>query len=173
MVSLYIASSLDGYIATATDGLEWLPKPNPNQDFGYKEFLSHHDFLVMGASTYLIINDFGPWEYNDKITYVLTTNPPNVDYGGKILFVDVETLEGILNSKKDKNIWLVGGGKLNQLFLEKDWIDSIILTIIPIELGEGKPLFSKTSAEEALDRFEQVFIQDFQDGIQQITYKRK
>lgn len=147
---LYIASSLDGYIAREDGSVDWLEQfPNPDEnDYGYTAFLAGCDTLVMGAGTYTTVLSFGiEWPYADKDVYVLSSRT-----GLEITTPRtqrVPDMESWIRTKnelagKDGNCWLLGGGKLVRSFLEYRAIDRILLTQFPILLGAGIPLFPAT-----------------------------
>ena len=144
---VYIATSIDGYIATSEGGVEWLhEQPNPvNSDYGYSEFISNIDALVMGRHSFEKVRTFGEWPYEKKV-FVLSSTLADIppDLVGKIEFVS-----GALN-KVLNNIYLQGfnnlyidGGVVVQSFFAADLIDELTVTRIPILLGGGIPLFGE------------------------------
>ena len=142
---VYIATSLDGFIATADGGLDWLEKiPNPDgSDFGYADFMSGIDALVMGRNTYEKVLSFGVWSY-DKPVFVLSNTLDRVseEMTGKAEVVKGEPREVVadLNSRGYRNLY-IDGGKVIQSFLKADRIDEMIITRLPVLLGDGVPLF--------------------------------
>ena len=144
---IYIASSLDGFIATKDGGLDWLNEiPNPDQsDYGYAEFNSGIDAIVMGRNTFEKVLTFDFWPY-DKPVFVLSNSLDSVpdDISGKAEIVKGDLRKLIDNLKKRglRNLY-VDGGRGIQSFLEEDLIDEMIITRVPILLGEGIPLFGK------------------------------
>ncbi|WP_224491080.1 dihydrofolate reductase family protein [Robertkochia flava] len=146
-VILYIATSLDGYIADKEHRVEWLEKlENPDSnDYGYKNFLSDIDTLIMGRKTYEVIKGFGTeWPYQHCRTLVVSRHPelaidtPNTEVFSGDLFEEVERIKNVWS---DKHIWLLGGGITTRSFLEHQCIDEIMLFTAPIVLGEGIRLF--------------------------------
>lgn len=144
---VYIATSLDGFIATNTGGLEWLEEvPNPEgSDFGYADFMADIDAIVMGRKTFEKILTFDSWPY-DKPVYILSRSKVNVP---KKLMSKVKTVRGnpkeLVNQLRDmghQNLYIDGGITI-QGFLEEDLIDEMIIARIPILLGNGIPLFGK------------------------------
>lgn len=136
-IILYIASSLDGYIARENGDVDWLPI---NTDSGYDNFYKSIDTVIMGKKTYDQILTFGDYPYKGKKSYVFTRNDSlskdeNVEFAS-----NVEEFSRNLVSSKG-NIWLVGGSELFSAFLEHKLVDEIILSIIPTVLGKGIPLF--------------------------------
>lgn len=146
-VVLFIAMSLDGYIATEDESLEWLFNVEGEGDNGYSEFYETVDTLIMGRKTYdwLINQDVGDFPDKQKACYVFTTS--NIPDTEVIQFVNPDIKAFILQLKKQagKNIWVVGGGELVTSFLEEGLIDEIIVTVAPVLLGRGIALFREGS----------------------------
>lgn len=144
---VYIATSLDGFIATCEGGLDWLSEiPNTEQSyFGYAEFISGIDAILMGRNTFQKVLTFGAWPY-DKPVFVLGNTlvsvPENVADKTEIVNGEVRMLVDQLNKRGYHNLY-VDGGSVIQSFLEEDLIDEMIITRVPILLGDGIPLFGK------------------------------
>jgi len=141
-LKLYIATSLDGYIAGPKGELDWLPTGG-DLDYGYTQFYESVDTTLMGNSTYPVTLTVPEFPYPDKTNYVFTRSipPPDTSY---VQFISGDIASFVLSLKKKpgKDIWLVGGGQVNTVMLNEDLIDSMILTIFPLVLGEGIPLFA-------------------------------
>jgi dihydrofolate reductase len=144
---LYIAQSLDGYIARKNGSLDWL------HDFDdvstaqrYEDFIVSVGVIIMGYSTYRkLIEELATdqWPYYDKQVYVFSHHKHDNPFG--VVFVNDSLNEFILNLKitvKD-TIWLVGGSEIIQQCMQDYLIDRYIITLIPTLLGEGIPLFKK------------------------------
>jgi len=147
-VKLFIASSLDRYIAKEDGTVDWLPE---NVDSGYDQFYSSIDTILMGKKTYEQILTFGKYPYKDKSSYVFTRNPnqkkdENVEFSS-----DVEEFTKKLISSSGKDIWLVGGGEIISTFLNLKFVDELILSVIPVVLGKGIPLFQNIKEEIKLE----------------------
>ncbi|MGY5852094.1 MAG: dihydrofolate reductase family protein [Candidatus Thorarchaeota archaeon] len=146
---VYIATSLDGYIAAIDGGLDWLNEiPNPEKsDFGFTEFMGGIDAIVMGRKTFEQVLSFGVWPY-DKPVYVLSRSRTEVpkEMEDKVEFVNASSkmLTKHLNELGHQNLYIDGGVTI-QSFLDDDLIDEMIITRIPILLGDGIPLFGKLS----------------------------
>lgn len=148
---VYIAQSLDGFIAKKDGDITWLEEfPNPDgSDFGFSDFMKKIDALLMGRNTYEKVLTFGFWPY-EKPVYVISNTikvvPENLE--GKVFIVRGEILE-ILESLENKGLKsiYVDGGKLIQSFLSEDLIDTMIITTMPVILGEGLPLFGSVGRE--------------------------
>lgn len=142
-VILYIARSEDGFIADKDGRVDWLPQPSDERDeVGYHALLNQISSIVMGRRSYQQIVGFGPWAWNDKMTYVFSSQaiPP---LNNRICFTNenVETIIAQLKSKDSQNdIWLLGGAELIKSFDKKQLINQMVITIIPMKLDEGIPL---------------------------------
>jgi len=147
-IILYIASSLDGYIARENGDVDWLPE---NTTSGYDEFYKTIDTVVMGKKTYEQVLTFGAYHYNDKKSYVFTRNNEQTKDQNTEFVSDIDKFvkENISNS--GKNIWLVGGAEIISYFLNRGFVDEIILSIIPVVLGKGITLFKNTQNEVKLE----------------------
>jgi len=171
---VYIATSLDGYIAGKNDSLDWLPSPDSklNLELGFEAFMDKVDVLVMGKNTFEMVRSFGiPWPYT-KPVFIVSTSITEIPQGyeDKIKLVrgnPKDILEEV-HSFGYKNLYIDGGVTV-QNFLKEDLIDELIITTIPVLLGDGKSLFSKL--ENRLD-FECVSA-SVDKGIVQTHYKRK
>lgn len=148
--SVFIASSLDGYIADDNGGLDWLHSiPNPdNIDMGYGQFISQIDALVMGRVSFETVCSFDiDWPYQKPVfvlSNTLTQIPEKLKE--KVFLVNgrlTEILEQI--HKQGFHRLYIDGGKTIQSFLKEDLIDDMVITIIPILLGGGSLLFSELS----------------------------
>lgn len=151
-IILYIATSIDGYIATPDGGVEWLDEiPNPNKtDHGYNALLDSIDTVLMGGRTYHEIIGFGvEWPYKNKITYVVSRRNSNVTPNEDVYFITEDIVSKIseLKNETGKDIWLVGGGELTTILLNANLIDEMQLCIAPIILGQGIPLFPNKPKE--------------------------
>ncbi len=142
---VYIATSLDGFIATSNGGLDWLEKlPNPeHSDYGYAEFIDSVDAVVMGRNTFEKVLTFGQWIYT-KPVFVLSNSvkhlPQHIFCKAEIVAGEIQELITQLHQKGYKNLY-IDGGRVIQSFLQEDLIDEIIITRVPIILGKGIPLF--------------------------------
>ena len=172
-VSVYIATSLDGYIATPSGGLDWLDNfPNPtNSDYGFLEFIDGIDAIVMGRHTYEIVLNFEPWPYDKKV-FVLSNTlqevPPALVDKVEIVQGDLKAIIKKLATQAYKNLY-IDGGKTIQSFLKKNLIDELIISKIPVILGEGIPLFSQ---QKQIINFEHCSTEVFEGGLVKSHYKK-
>ncbi len=152
-VIVYIATSLDGYIATEDDSLDWLFKVEGEGDNGYSEFYDTIDTIVLGRRTYdWIMNvEKENFPYKNKTCYVFTKS--RYEPNNSVEFVDgdivrfINTLKGV----EGRNIWIVGGGDLLSYFLKENLVDEFIINIAPTIIGTGIPLFNKQDIEIELE----------------------
>jgi dihydrofolate reductase len=140
-VVLYIAHSIDGYIADAQGRIDWL-KPYDAYDFGYDGFYRGIDALIMGRKTYQQCRTFPEWPYAGKPTFVMTKGRP-VDGDGLAVFDDRTPAEIMLDLEHAgrRRIWLVGGGGPVRAFLDARLLDRLVLFQIPEILGSAAPLW--------------------------------
>jgi len=170
-VIVFIATSLDGYIATEEDTLDWLFKVEGEGDNGYSEFYETVDTIIFGRRTYdwLMEHEKDNFPYKDNKCYVFTKSKqePNND----VEFVDgsINELIDELKGTEGKNIWVVGGGGLIASFVKENLVDEFIITIAPTIIGKGIPLFSKQKLEIELDLIDSRRFNQFV----QLHYKKK
>ncbi|GEM01484.1 Dihydrofolate reductase [Halolactibacillus halophilus] len=147
-VVLFIASSLDGYIATEEESLDWLMRVEGEGDNGFSEFYDTIDTVLMGKKTYdwVMRQDLEVFPYKGNATFVFTRSAVKDTDDVSFVNKDIESFLHYLKNIDGKNIWLVGGGDLVQSFLQAALIDEIIMIVAPTLLGEGIPLFKKQKA---------------------------
>ena len=170
-VILYIATSLDGYIAKPNDDLSFLSiVEQEGQDYGYADFVKTVDAVIIGRKTYdkVISMGFG-FPHADKDAYIITRTPrPNVGsvkfYTGKL-----KTLIDRLKSENGKNIFCDGGAEIVNELLKDNLIDEFIISVIPILVGNGIKLFKDGRPEQKL---ELISAKHFDKGLTQLHYKR-
>ncbi|MDF1673414.1 MAG: dihydrofolate reductase family protein [Vicingaceae bacterium] len=145
---VFIATSIDGFIADKNGGTDWLHSiPNPDKtDMGYEKFMSQIDALIMGRNTFETVCEFDiEWPYQ-KPVFVLSNNLPEIPikYNDKAEIVNGKLTDIIkeINEKGYSNLY-IDGGKTIQGFLKEDLIDEMTITTIPYLLGGGIPLFTE------------------------------
>lgn len=144
--SIFIATSIDGYIADKKGGLDWLHSiPNPeNRDMGFVAFMDRVDALVMGRTTFETVIGFDvPWPYT-KPVYVLSNRMKEIpaSHEGKAFLVNGELTDVLatIHGRGHYRLYIDGGSTIRG-FLKQDLIDEMVLSTIPILLGGGAPLF--------------------------------
>ena len=146
-IKLYIATTIDGYIARSNGDFDWLTDYpiTSESDYGYNEFYNSIGTVIMGANTYhSILSMDVEWAYKDKDCYVITRNENIRNPHIKLITDDVIESIKSLKGKSNKDIWLVGGGQIVSLLLTHNLLDEIIITTVPILLGSGIPLFPQS-----------------------------
>jgi dihydrofolate reductase len=171
----YIATSLDGYISDNDGGLDWLHSiPNPDKlDFGYGDLMNRIDAIVMGRKTFEVVCGFDvPWPYS-KPVFVLSNSLSSVpeEYEGKAELVSGSLADVLatLHGKGHQDLYIDGGTTI-QSFLKEDLIDEMIITVLPILLGGGSPLFGELSQPM---RFEHVKTEVMLNAMPQSHYRRR
>ena len=152
---LYIAMSLDGYIADEFGRVEWLEGQDPadENEGTYPEFIQTVDTVIMGWKTYhQIVTELSPdeWVYSNLTTYVITHHEKEPDE--KIRFVQDSPASLIRNlkSSEGRDIWICGGANIVQQLMEENLIDRYHITVIPTLLGAGIRLFENGRSERKL-----------------------
>ena len=136
-VILYIATSVDGFIADKTGSVDWLSSfTDPEDQCGYKALLERVSTIIMGSRSYEQIVGFGEWAWKDKQTYIFTSKI-KTDVDSYITFVQESPKVFMNKLKSTKDIWLLGGAELAKSFAKEKLIDECIITIVPVTLGEG------------------------------------
>lgn len=147
-IVLYIAASLDGYIATQEDSLEWLFNVPGEGDNGFSEFYETVDTVIMGNRTLeWVIEHDGQVPYKDKKCYAYSSK--KVGSIGHIEYTDRNIKELLLELKgmEGKNIWIVGGSQIIDMVRRQKLIDEYVICIAPVVLGGGIPLFCEGEIE--------------------------
>ena len=173
-LSLFIATSLDGYIAQPNDDLGFLKLvEKEGEDYGYAEFTANIDTIILGRKTYdYVLKEIGSSHYDNgqRDVYVITkTERPSV---GRTIFYsgNLTDLVQRLKSENGKNIYCDGGAEIINELLKGDLIDEFIISVVPVLLGNGTRLFKDNRPEQTL---EFVQAKTFDTGLIQLHYKRK
>jgi dihydrofolate reductase len=163
---LFIATSLDGYIAGPDDDVSWL---FTNEDYGFSECYDSVDALIMGRHTYEVVCKMGKWPYEGKPTVVVTrstdlstSTPLTTVHRGKL-----PELVSALEKKGSKRAWLVGGGALTMAFLKEHLVDEVVVSLHPVLLGKGIPLFPEGFKRTMLSL---RGAESFDSGLVKLTY---
>jgi dihydrofolate reductase len=164
-VLLFIATSLDGYIAGPGGSLDWL---FTDDDYGYDTFIEGVDTLAMGRNTFETVLGFGEWPYSGLNTWVFSRREnPTLDPRAR--YTSAAPSEWLANVAREpgKNIWVVGGGELIQSFLDARLVDEMTISVHPIVLGGGTPLFPQGSRRHKLRLVQQ---RRYDSGLSQLVY---
>jgi dihydrofolate reductase len=167
---LYIAMSLDGYISKPHDDLSFLNRVHKEgEDYGYGEFISGVDTVILGRRTYDWVTAQVDFPHADKNAYVITRHPrPAI--GNTVFYTgDLGELVMKLKKEKGKNIFCDGGAQIAQELIKKDLIDQYILSVIPVLLGAGIRLFCDGSPEQELQL---ISAKNYDTGLVQLHYRR-
>lgn len=173
-IILYIAMSLDGYIADRRGGVGWLAGQDAaGQDMdSYGEFIQTVDTVLMGWNTYhQIVTELSPgaWPYAGLTVYVFTHRTPPPADGIVFTAEDPCALAARLRSEPGKAIWICGGAQVLAPLLAADLIDEYDISIIPTVLGSGVRLFGKTPGEQRL----KLVSAHSGNGIVELVYRRR
>lgn len=154
-ILVFIAGSLDGFIAKENDDLQWLEETEGEGDNGYADMYQTIDTVIMGKRTYdYILEHLKPFPYPDKKCYVFSTTQTGENEHVTFIQEDVITFTQRLKEQEGIKIWMVGGGNLLDVFLQERLIDEWIITITPHLLGSGIPLFKSPRPFENLKLLE-------------------
>ena len=172
--SVFIATSLDGFIARANGDLDWLTgveSASAEQDYGYQEFMDSVDTLVIGRNTFERVLTFDTWPYSGKKVVVLSSKPKAIPQhlmdSVAWLSLPPKHLVERLAAQGATHLY-VDGGKTIQGFLEAGLIDELIITRIPILIGTGIPLFGPLHHDIKLTH---IATQQFENGFVQNRYR--
>lgn len=172
--SVYIAATLDGYIARENGDLDWLPGSDGqagDEDYGFKEFMDSVDILVMGRHTYEKVLAFGRWPYGNKPVVVLSSKPVNIppNIAGTVEAKSCTPTELVkqLSGRGAKHLY-IDGGKTIQSFLKAGLIRQLIITTVPVLIGRGIPLFGPLDKDIKLRH---IGTRVFASGLVQSTYR--
>jgi len=169
-VILYISASLDGYIAKPNDDLSFLSVvEKEGEDYGYNKFTSDVDTVIMGRKTFdWVYNQLNAVPHPDKETFIVTkTARPNI---GKTVFYTGNFIELVkqLKNKPGKNIYCDGGAELLNSLLQHKLIDELIISVVPVMVGNGTRLFKDGRPEQKLKLWE---VKSFDTGLVQLHYQ--
>ena len=166
--SVFLAASLDGYIARLDGAIDWLGiVEREGEDYGIKEFYASVDTLVMGSKTYEVALSFSDWPYANLRCIVVTTNTSRPARHGEEFFCGaLTTLWERLGSEGSNRIYVDGGTIIAQALSAK-LVDEVTVSIIPILLGKGTPLAPEVSHDVILELAQHRV---FESGLVQLKY---
>jgi dihydrofolate reductase len=165
----YVASSLDGFIATNEHSLDWLLQFGQGEGTSYSQFIREVGAVAMGSSTYEWLLEHivrpgqkggQPWPYSQPV-WVFTSRLLTKVQGANLRFVNGDVVpvhRQMAAMAGAKNIWIVGGGELVGQFHDRGLLDEVIVSITPVTLGSGKPLLPRRIAKPPLER---LAVQEF------------
>ena len=169
IASVFIGTSVDGFIARPNDALDFLPEGG-GEPHGYNEFFASVDALVIGRKTFEIVLAFPEWPYGAKPVIVLSSRPLDLSK----VPATVEQMQGspreivsTLEARGMRHIY-VDGGVTIQRFLRKGLIQRLIITRVPVLIGEGVPLFGTLPKDV---RLEHVQTQHYRSGLVKTEYR--
>jgi dihydrofolate reductase len=168
-VIYYAACSLDGFIATADGGVEWLdPYQGGGEDYGYAEFYSSVEALLLGSRTYEVSLRLGEWQAPDKKSWVFTHRDlPIAHPSVRLTSEDPVDVVAKLRESGLKRAWLMGGGELAASFRTAELITRYIIFVVPIVLGGGIPLFADAGGRSPLSL---IHAKPYSSGLVQLDY---
>jgi dihydrofolate reductase len=167
--SVFIATSLDGFIARRDGGIDWLSIVEaPGEDYGYAKFFADVGALILGRGTYDTVRTFPAWPYGDMPCVVFTHRPPPEPRARERFYAGAPgPLLVELHEAGVRRVYVDGGGLIRS-FLRENLIDDLTLSIIPILLGDGIPLFGAEIPER---RLRLAGSQTFASGLVQLRYE--
>lgn len=153
--SVYIATSVDGFIAGADGDIDWLLRPEYAvsllNGLSYEAFIADIDALVMGRHTYEKVRAFPEWPYGDLPVVVLSTQPPSPHETGHVRWMNGEPAAIVAQlAEQGCGHLYIDGGQTVQRFLQAGLIDELTMTRVPLLLGSGIPLFGADGPEQRL-----------------------
>ena len=168
-ISIFIGTSLDGFIARPNDDLDWLPAGG-GEPHGYDEFMASVDALVIGRKTFEKVLTFGDWPYGDKRVVVLSSRPVDLSVarGGRVEQMSGTPAEIVsqLAASGAHHLYIDGGITI-QRFLRAGLIQRLIITRVPVLIGEGIPLFGSLPHDV---RLQHISTRHFPSGLVQSEY---
>jgi dihydrofolate reductase len=167
--SVFIGTSVDGFIARADGGLDWLP-PGGGEEHGYEAFIASVDALVIGRNTYETVLAFDTWPYGEKPVFVLSSRRLAPAPAGAVvdqMSGDPREIVARLSERGLRHIY-VDGGITIQRFLRADLIQRLIITRVPVLLGQGIPLFGPLQSDIILEHVE---TRQYRSGLVQSEYR--
>lgn len=165
--AVFVGASLDGYLAREDHSLDWL-KPFEGEEHGYAEFFASVDALAIGRGTYEVVRAFPEWPYAGKRVVVCTRRPIAAAHGEEAWSGEPRALAEKLDSEGVRRVYLDGGALISS-FLREDLVDELTVSVVPIILGGGRPLFSGAMPSRALRL---VSATPYPSGLVKLRYRR-
>ena len=169
VIRVFIATSRDGFIAGVDDDLSWLPDGHAGEDYGYEQFMAGVGAILMGRRTYNVVEGFGTgWPYGDTPVLVATTRPLDpVEPSVRAVSGTPETMLAEAREVAGRRDVYADGGQLIRQLLDAGLIDEFIVTVIPVDLGDGIPLLARADQR---DRLSLEASRAFPSGVEQRRY---
>lgn len=170
---VFIATSLDGFIARKDGNIDWLlSRDDPDEDHGYQDFIKDIDGLVMGRGSFEGVLAFDPWPYDKPVIVLsktLASSPVPDHLTGRVRFVDMTPSAAMkmLAAEGWRRVY-VDGGQIVQSFLREGLIADMVVTRIPVLMGEGRQLFGPVDRDIPLTH---VMTKTFPSGLVQSNYR--
>jgi dihydrofolate reductase len=165
--SIFIAMSVDGFIAPPDGSLRWLSVvQQPGEDYGYAQFFESIDTVVVGRKTYEVALAFDAWPYQGKRCIVLTHRPAAPHHGAELFDGTPEALVERLGREAANHVYVDGAAVIQQFFAA-NLVDTLTLSLVPVMLGDGISLFGKSGAERSLALRES---RPFTSGLTRLVY---
>lgn len=170
---VFIAASLDGFIARNDGDIEWLlSRDDPSEDHGYESFIRNIDGIIMGRGSYEKVRTFDSWFYNKPVLVLskqLASSPVPEELEGLVRFSDLspKAAMDMLAGEGWRRVY-VDGGQVIQSFLREGLIADMVITHIPVLIGEGRPLFGPSDGDISLTHIE---TKAFASGLVQSHYR--
>lgn len=169
---VYIAISLDGFIADEDGDVHWL-EAFEKDDYGYEEFIESVGSILMGRVTYDQILSFGEWPYKEVPTLVWSSgNVKELPEGARIWSESIEkTASWLKKQAGDKDIWILGGAQTIETWISAGLIDHMDLFVTPVLLRGGIRLFNGEDSEPQMLDLKQA--QPYANGVVKLSYKMR
>ncbi|HGY0992472.1 TPA: dihydrofolate reductase family protein [Aeromonas salmonicida subsp. pectinolytica] len=170
-VTVFLALSLDGFIAGEAHSLDWLTpySSDPPDETGFNALMEHSDTLLMGRNTYDAVMGFGVWPYDGLRVRVMTHNPVEPRYQEQFVSGELRQVLAGLWDQGARHVYLDGGNLVRQA-LQADLVDTLTLSSVPVLLGKGIPLFG---ADIPVSHWHPTQVKTLPSGIVQVSYQRK
>jgi len=170
---VFIATSLDGFIARPDGDIGWLlARDDPSEDHGYRDFIADKDWIVVGRGSYEKVREFDPWPYDRPVLVLsrqLAGTPVPAALAGKLAFSAAAPREAMAElARRGARRVYVDGGQVVQSFLRAGLIEDMVLTMVPVLVGAGRPLFGALPQDRDLAL---VASRSFPSGLVQSTYR--
>ena len=170
---VFIATSLDGFIARRDGGIDWLlDRDDPAEDHGYPAFIATMDAMIMGRGSFEVALGFDPWPYDLPVLVLSRSLPPTrvpPSLAGRLRIADLAPQAAMhrLQAEGHRRIY-VDGGRIVQSFLRGGLIADMVVTVAPVLLGQGRRLFGETGRDIALTL---LGARSFPSGLVQSSYR--